>query len=95
MSGKEIDSQFDYNDCYYMHYPATDFDGNGYEYRMVCSRLERRKTSEKRWAFVEDADWARMTSLELRQIANILEFAAAGAHHPGRGEAVRKAANCG
>ena len=51
----------------------SDVDGNLYEYRLVCSHLERRKSITSVWLFVEGSDFMRMTPNELRHVADILE----------------------
>ena len=91
MRDNEVDSFFSYNDGHYVHYSAETEDGRGYEYRMVCSRIERRRVTDKEWSFIADQDWPCMTPEELRQIANLLTFARAGAHHPKASIAARHA----
>jgi hypothetical protein len=54
---------------------AVSPDGNTYEYRLVSSRLERRRIYSGIFHEVTGADFLRMTPHELRIVANVLEQA--------------------
>lgn len=66
-----------------VHFYADDADGVSYEYRLVSSRVERRRTSSAMWVFLHDGEWASMTADELELIASLIRRASDGAHGTG------------
>ena len=66
-----------------VHFYCYDADGAQYEYRLVSSRVERRRGSSCIWAFIHDGEWASMTASELEMIAGLIRRAADGAHGAG------------
>ena len=52
---------------------VDDADGQTFHYRLVNSRLERRKNSSATWCVVTGEDFLRMTPRELRFVADVLE----------------------
>ena len=65
------------------HFYCNDADGCQYEYRLVSSRVERRRGSSCIWTFIHDGEWASMTADELEMIAGLIRRAADGAHGAG------------
>ena len=59
---------------------ADDSEGVRFEYRFVCSRIERRRFPSAFWTFVHDGEWARMTPDELELIAGLIRRGSEGAH---------------
>ena len=65
-----------------MKFYADDSNGVQFEYRMVSSRIERRRVSSAFWAPIHDGEWAFLTADELELIAALVRRASAGAHEP-------------
>lgn len=53
-------------------------DGRTFEYRLVCSMLERRDIASAYWGEVTGEEFRRMTPAELRVVADVLERAKEG-----------------
>ena len=66
-----------------MHFYCDDSSGVSYEYRLVSSRIERRRASSSMWTFIHDGEWASMTADELELIAALIRRASTGAHAAG------------
>lgn len=66
-----------------VHFYAHDGDGVQYEYRLISSRVERRRGSSAMWHFIGDGEWASMTADELEMVAGLIRRASAGAHSRG------------
>lgn len=69
---RTVDNCSVYGEVKMMSDYASSSDGKYYEYRLVCSHLERRERASKVWLFVEGVDFMRMTPAELRHVADVL-----------------------
>lgn len=54
---------------------VEDANRQAWEYRMVCSVLQRRAFSSSVWLDVLGSDFLHMTPAELRHVADVLEAA--------------------
>ena len=67
----------------FVHFYCNDADNVQYEYRLVSSRIERRRASSVIWAFIHDGEWASMTADELETVAALIRRGSEGAHKTG------------